>query len=57
MTELPHTDEIAAVERWLRGDVVAAHDALQADPNRAIPASQVFAAIGARHQEREQRKG
>jgi hypothetical protein len=38
------------VERWLREDVVAPYDALQADPSRAIPASQVFAAVRARHQ-------
>ena len=43
----------AAVERWLREDVVAAYDALQADPGRAIPASQVFAAARAGHQKRE----
>jgi len=46
----------AAVERWLREDVVAACDALQAEPGRAIPANQVFAAVRARHQEREARK-
>ena len=46
----------AAVERWLRTDVVAAYDALQADPSRAIPASQVFATLRAHHQEREARK-
>jgi antitoxin ParD1/3/4 len=46
----------AAVERWLREDVIAAYDALQADPSRAIPASQVFAAVRARHQNREARE-
>jgi antitoxin ParD1/3/4 len=46
----------AAVERWLREDVVAAYDALQTDPSRAIPARQVFKAVRARHQEREARK-
>lgn len=46
----------AAVERWLREDVAAAYDALQADPGRAIPASQVFAAVRARHQERKARR-
>jgi antitoxin ParD1/3/4 len=46
----------AAVERWLREDVVAAYDALQADPSRAIQASQVFAAARARHQKREARE-
>jgi antitoxin ParD1/3/4 len=46
----------AAVERWLREDVIAAYDALQADPSRAIPASQVFAAVRARHQNRVARE-
>ena len=46
----------AAVERWLREDVIAAYDALQADPSRAIPANQVFAAVRARHQNREARE-
>ena len=42
----------AAVERWLREDVVAAYDALKANPSRALPASAVVAAVRARHQER-----
>jgi antitoxin ParD1/3/4 len=46
----------AAVERWLREDVVAAYDALQANPGRAISVSHVFAAVRARHKEREARK-
>lgn len=46
----------AAVERWLREDVVAACDALRANPEIAIPASQVFAAVRARNQERKARK-
>jgi antitoxin ParD1/3/4 len=46
----------SAVERWLRTDVVAAYDALKADPNRAIPASEVFAAVRARHEERQASK-
>jgi antitoxin ParD1/3/4 len=46
----------AAVERWLREDVVAAYDTLQADPSRAILASQVFAALRARNMEREARR-
>jgi len=45
----------AAVERWLREDVLAAYDALKADPNRAIPAEAVFAAVRARSQERNAR--
>jgi antitoxin ParD1/3/4 len=35
----------AAVERWLRDEVTVAYDALAADPSRAIPAAEVFAAI------------
>ncbi|WP_420238693.1 type II toxin-antitoxin system ParD family antitoxin [Telmatobacter bradus] len=42
----------AAVERWLRTEVVEAYDALEADPDRAIPANEVFAAVAARHRER-----
>ena len=30
-----------AVERWLQGDVVAAYDALKADPTRAVSADHV----------------
>lgn len=46
----------AAVERWLREEVVAAYDALEADPKRAIPAEDVFAAVRARHRERKLRR-
>ena len=46
----------AAVERWLRTEVVQAYDELNANPRRAIPASQVFAAIRVRHEERRARK-
>lgn len=45
----------AAVERWLREDVLAAYDALNADPSRAVPAEAVFAAVRARGQERKAR--
>ena len=41
----------AAVERWLREEVVPVYDAMQADPARGIPAEQVVAAIRARHSE------
>jgi antitoxin ParD1/3/4 len=47
----------AAVERWLREDVLTAYDALQSDPKRAIPAASVLAAVRARHQKRKGRKG
>jgi antitoxin ParD1/3/4 len=46
----------AAVERWLRNEVVAAYDALEANPERAIPANEVFAAVAKRHRRREARK-
>lgn len=46
----------AAVERWLREDVVAAYDALKADPSRAIPASAAFASVRDRHRELQTRK-
>jgi antitoxin ParD1/3/4 len=32
----------AAVERWLRTEVVHAYDELEADPDSAIPAEKVF---------------
>ena len=35
----------AAVERWLRTEVVQAYDELEAHPDRAIPAEQVFAEL------------
>ena len=38
-----------AVERWLREEVAPTYDALQADPERALPAETVFAAIRAKH--------
>ena len=46
----------AAVEKWLRDEVVGVYDALQADPGRAIPAEQVFAAVRARHADRQGKK-
>ncbi len=42
----------AAVERWLRDEVVPVAAAMQADPGRAIPADQVFDDIRALHAER-----
>jgi antitoxin ParD1/3/4 len=32
----------AAVERWLRTEVVQAYDELDADPSSAVPAEEVF---------------
>jgi antitoxin ParD1/3/4 len=45
-----------AVERWLREEVVSAYDAIQTDPGRAIPATQVFATLRARHADRLKHK-
>jgi antitoxin ParD1/3/4 len=42
----------AAVERWLREEVIPVYDAMEADPARGIPAEQVFASIRKRHTER-----
>ncbi len=46
----------AAVEKWLREEVVSVSDAMLSDPGRAIPAKQVFAAIRARHADRLKRR-
>jgi antitoxin ParD1/3/4 len=43
----------AAVERWLREEVVPVAAAMQADPGRGIPADQVFADIRALHAQRQ----
>jgi antitoxin ParD1/3/4 len=42
----------AAVERWLREDVLRVYDAMQADPGRAVSTDQVAATLRARHAER-----
>jgi antitoxin ParD1/3/4 len=42
----------AAVEKWLREEVIGVCDAMQSDPGRAIPGEQVFATIRARHADR-----
>jgi antitoxin ParD1/3/4 len=42
----------AAIEKWLREEVIGVCDAMQSDPGRAIPAEQVFATIRARHADR-----
>ncbi|MGA2207413.1 MAG: type II toxin-antitoxin system ParD family antitoxin [Terracidiphilus sp.] len=41
----------AVVERWLRGEVAVAYDALEADPKRAIPAEAAFGAVRTRHRQ------
>lgn len=42
----------AAVEKWLREEVMGVCDAMQAEPGRAISAAQAFATIRARHADR-----
>src|SRR5258706_4641017 len=39
----------AAVERWLREEVVPVYDEMEADPSLGIPAEQVFEEIRAEH--------
>jgi antitoxin ParD1/3/4 len=39
----------AAVERWLKEEVVPVYDAMKANPKRGIPAREVFAAIREHH--------
>ena len=39
----------AAIERWLREEVVPTYEQLKADPGSAIPAEQVFAELRARN--------
>lgn len=38
-----------ALEAWLREDVAAAHDAIRADPSRAVPVERVRASLEAAH--------
>ncbi len=39
----------AAVERWLRDEVAPVHDAMQANPERKLPAKSVFSEARARY--------
>ena len=39
----------AAVERWLRDEVIPVYDAMQADPERGLSADQVTAALRTHH--------
>lgn len=47
----------AAVERWLREEVVPVAVALQGDPDRAVPADRVFDRIRALHAQRRKESG
>ncbi len=42
----------AAVERWLREEVVLTYDAMQTDPSRAIPATRVLQNLREHHAKR-----
>lgn len=46
----------AAVEKWLRDEVLGVYDAMRSNPARAIPAEKVFATIRARHADRLKKK-
>jgi antitoxin ParD1/3/4 len=43
---LPERD--AAIERWLRDDVIAGHQKYMADPSKGVPAERILDRIGAR---------
>ncbi len=42
----------AAIERWLREEVVPTYERMKADPSRGIPAEKVFAELRAHHEKR-----
>ncbi len=42
----------AAVERWLREEVVPTYDAMKANPSRGIPAERAFAEVRAHRAKR-----
>jgi antitoxin ParD1/3/4 len=42
----------AAVERWLREEVVPVYDAMEADPARGIPVQEVMASLRDHHAKR-----
>lgn len=46
----------AAIDRWLREEVVPVYDAMQSNPGRAVSSGQFAAAIDARHAERLKRR-
>jgi putative addiction module CopG family antidote len=47
-------DRDAAVERWLREEVVKSYDAYKADPSSAVPAGELLPRIKARRGARKQ---
>jgi antitoxin ParD1/3/4 len=52
---LPERD--AAIERWLREEVVPTYDAMQTDPGRGLSADQVTAALATRNAPRLKNAG
>ena len=51
-----HCERDAAVEKWLREEVIGVCDAVRSDTGRAIPGERVFATIRARHGDRLKKK-
>jgi len=47
----------AAVERWLKEDVVPVYDAMATDPGRGLTADQVTAAMRAHHADHVKKAG
>ena len=47
----------AAVERWLKEEVVPVYDAMLADPDRGLSAEQVTATMRAHHADRLKKDG
>lgn len=45
----------AAVDRWLKGEVVPVYDAMQADPDRGRSAEQVAERLRAHHEQRRKK--
>lgn len=43
-----------AVQRWLKGEVAAAYDAMKADPERGVAIGDAFAALRTQHAKRVQ---
>lgn len=46
----------AAVERWLKDEVVPTYDAIKTNPDQGIPAKTVFAELRARYSSRKARR-
>jgi antitoxin ParD1/3/4 len=49
-------DRDAGLESWLRQEVAATYDAMQANPSRAVPLDSVFDEIRAHHEAKTSRR-